>query len=84
MTTATIERVPECTQEQGQQWQASYGEGYRVGRGDVRWNATPRIPLIEIPPEDPYETGSRYVTRYGHLAWAIGYTRAYRYETRRN
>ena len=84
MTTATAERVAECTPEQGQQWQHDYSEGYRIGRGDVFWNMAPRIPLIDIPPEIPGETGSRYVTRYVHLAWQIGYTRAYRYETRGN
>jgi urease accessory protein UreE len=84
MTTATITRVPECTPEQAAQWSAQFSEGARVARGDVLWNAGPRIPLIEIPPEDPYETGSRYVTRWVHLAWQIGYTHAYRYETRGN
>jgi hypothetical protein len=84
MTTATATRVPECTPEQGAQWQHDYAEGYRVGRGDARWNASPRIPLIEIPPEVPYESGATYVTRWVHLAWQIGYTRAYRYETRGN
>jgi hypothetical protein len=73
----------ECTAEQGQQWQEQYGEGYRVGRGDARWNASPRIPLIEIPPEDPYETGSVYVARHAGIAWQIAYTRAYRYELAR-
>jgi hypothetical protein len=79
MTTVTAEPGP-CTQEQAAQWSDQFGEGYRVGRGDARWNAAPRIPLIEVPAEIPGETGSRYVTRYVHLAFAIGYTRAYRYQ----
>jgi hypothetical protein len=74
---------PLCTPEQATQWQDNYQEGYRTGRGDVRWNAEPRIPLIDIPAEDPYETGSRYVARNVGIAWEIGYTRAYTYETAR-
>ena len=91
MTITALEReaieicaqYPECTPEQGQRWQEQFSEGYQVGRGDARWNASPRIPLIEIPAENPYETGSRYVTRNLPIAWEIGYTRAYRYETGR-
>ena len=83
MTTATAARPRECTPEEGQRWQHDYTEGYRVGRGDVRWNQAPRIPLIEIPPEDPFESGAVYVARHVGIAWQIGYTRAYRYETAR-
>lgn len=83
LTVEQISATPECTPEQAKQWQEQYSEGYRVGRGDARWNAAPRIPLIDIPPEDPRETGSRYVTRNLHLAWQIGYTGAYTYETGR-
>ena len=83
MTTATETRQRECTPEEGQAWQENYTEGYRVGRGDARWNAEPRIPLIEIPEERPFETGAQHVARYWRLAWQIGYTRAYRYETGR-
>lgn len=73
----------ECTAEQAEQWHEEHGEGYRTGRGDARWNASPRIPLIEIPPELPYETGAEYVARHAGQAWQIGYTRAYRFETTR-
>jgi hypothetical protein len=73
----------ECTAAQGALWQERYGEGYRVGRGDVRWGAAPRIDLVEIPAEDPYETGAEYVARHVGQAWAIGYARAWAYETAR-
>lgn len=82
-TAEEIRATPECDAEQAAQWQERFTEGYRVGRGDARWNASPRIPLIEIPPEDPHETGARYVTRCLPIAWEIGYTRAYTYETTR-
>jgi hypothetical protein len=29
----------ECTPAEGEQWRAGYREGYRVARGDIRWNA---------------------------------------------
>ena len=83
MTTATAERAPECTPEQAAEWQEQYTEGYRTGRGDVRWGASPRIRLAEMPPEDPWETGAQFVARHYRRAFAIGYTRAYRYETGR-
>ena len=80
IATVTVTRVPECTAEQGQQWSDQFGEGYRVGRGDARWNSGPRIPLIDVPADIPGESGAQYVTRWAHLAWQIGYTRAYRYQ----
>ena len=75
--------APTCTPGQGQRWQARYSDGYQAGRGDARRGAGPRIPLIDVPEEDPYETGARYVTVFLPIAWEIGYTRAYTYETRR-
>lgn len=81
--TATETRPRECTPEEAARWTEQFTEGYRVGRGDARWNASPRIRLIEIPPEDPHETGSVYVARHVARAWQIGYTRAYTYETSR-
>jgi hypothetical protein len=81
MATAVVQR--ECSAEEGQRWQSRFGEGYRAGRDDVRWNAGPRIPLIEVPEEHPGECGAQYVARYVDLAWEIGYTRAYVYEMAR-
>ncbi len=74
----------ECTPEQAQRWGEQYREGYRVGRGDVRWNTSPRVPLVEIPAEDPCETGAEYAARHLGLAWSAGYTRAYRFESARS
>ena len=74
-------RQADCTPEQGEQWQARYGDGYAAGRGDARWGRQPRIALIEIPAEIPGETGSQYVARHVEQAWEIGYSRAWRYET---
>lgn len=82
MATATVTAPRMCTPEEGQRWQHDYSEGYRVGRGDARWNAAPRIGLIEIPAELPGEYGAQYVARCVGIAWQIGYTRAYRFETR--
>jgi hypothetical protein len=83
MTTATETRQRECTAEEGAEWQRRFSEGYRLGRDDVRWNAAPRMPLVTLPPDDPYETGSQYVARHVSRAFEIGYTRAYAYETGR-
>ncbi len=73
----------ECTPEQNERWRTQYSEGYRVGRGDVQWNAEPRIPLVSIPAEMPGETGAEYVAKHAGLAWQIGYARAYRFESGR-
>jgi hypothetical protein len=75
--------VTECTPEQAGAWREQFSEGYRVGRGDARWNASPRIPLIDIPPERAGESGAAYVARHYGQAFAIGYTRAYYFETTR-
>lgn len=79
----TADDVPECTSPQAREWTERYSEGYRTGRGDARWGASPRVPLVDVPAEHPSETGARYVTRNLPIAWEIGYTRAYTYETGR-
>ena len=73
----------ECTSEESQRWRRDYTDGYQAGRGDARWNAAARIPLIVIPPEVPSESGAAYVARHLGIAWQIGYTRAYRFGTAR-
>lgn len=77
-------RPAECTPEQAAQWQERYTAGYSYGRMDAR-AGKPRtdVLLAEIPPEDPYETGSVYCARNLDLAFRIAYTRAYRYECAR-
>ena len=69
----------ECTAEEGQRWQHDHSDGYAAGRGDGRWDRAPRIPLIDIPPDIPGETGSAYVARHVGNAWAIGYATGYQY-----
>lgn len=81
--TDTMELQRECTADESQRWQSQYSEGYRVARGDIRWNAAPRIALVTIPPEVPFETGAQYVARHVADAWAIGYAAAWRYELSR-
>lgn len=71
----------ECTAEEGQRWQDQYGDGYQSGRGDARSNTIRHELLLDVPPEVPGETGSRYVARYVGLAWRIGYSDAVRFET---
>ena len=73
----------ECTPAQAAEWQSQYGDGYRTARGDITWNAGPRVALVDIPAEDPYETGAEYVARHVRQAWAIGYAAAWRYERSR-
>ena len=77
METITRTSRVECTAAQGEQWQAQYGEGYAVGRRCAQWGDSREGALIDIPPEMPGETGSRYVARHIALAWRIGYTRGY-------
>ena len=67
----------ECTPEQGEQWQAQYGDGYAAGRGDGRRGGDRDGALIDIPAEAPGETGAEYVARHLGSAWRIGYTRGY-------
>ena len=81
MTAAEVQR--ECTPAEGEQWSAQYSEGYRVARGDIRWNAGPRVELVPIPAELPFETGAQYVARHVGQAWQIGYARAWAWEMRR-
>ena len=69
----------ECTPEEAKRWTHDYSDGYAAGRGDGRWNRAPRIPLIDVPPDIPGETGSAYVARHVGIAWQIGYSAAYRY-----
>lgn len=78
MTPPEVQR--ECTPDEGALWSAQYSEGYRVGRGDIAWNAGPRVELVAIPAELPYETGAQYVARHVGQAWAIGYARAWAWE----
>ena len=73
----------ECTPEEGQLWQERYGDGYAAARGDILWNAGPRIDLIEIPAELPGECGAQYAARHVGQAWEIGYTAAWRFELKR-
>jgi len=73
----------ECTPEEARQWSGQYQDGYMAARGDILWHAGPRIELIEIPPEDPYVTGSEYVAMHVGMAWAIGYTAAWQSELSR-
>lgn len=73
----------ECTAGEARTWTDDYGEGYRVGRGDARFNASPRVPVVNVPDSLPHETGAQYVARYASQAWAFGYSRGYRYETAR-
>lgn len=70
----------ECTPEQGQLWQAQYGDGYSAGRGDGKGCGSRDGALIDIPAELPGENGAEYVARHAELAWRIGYTRAWDYE----
>lgn len=79
ITADTVQRQRECTPDEAARWQANYSEGYRVARGDILWNQQPRIGLVAIPPEIPFETGAQYVARHVDDAWAIGYTAAWRY-----
>lgn len=73
----------ECTPAESVLWQDKYSDGYRTARGDITWNQPPRVELIEIPPERPFETGAEYVARHVRLAWMIGYAAAWRWEMRR-
>lgn len=74
---------PECTAAQGATWQARHSDGYQAGRGDTRRGHGNRIALIDVPPELPGENGAQYVARHVGIAWEIGYTEAWRYETSR-
>lgn len=62
---------------QQQQWADDYADGYRVGRGDARFAASPRMHLVEVPYWSPDITGAEYVEQHAGNAWAIGYTRGY-------
>src|SRR5262249_39048894 len=80
-TAAVLEPVQrECTEEEGNRWQAEHKRGYEQGRSDSRWSQVrPDLVLAEIPPELPYETGAQYVARYVDLAYRVGYTGAVRW-----
>ena len=80
MEVQAVEYQRECTLEEGQRWQAQYSEGYRVARGDIRWNQPPRVALVAVPEELPFECGAQYVARHVGQAWVIGYTRAWEWE----
>ena len=70
----------ECTPEQAVQWQDKFSDGYRTARGDITWGQEPRVELVPIPAEQPYETGAEYVARHVAQAWMIGYASAWRWE----
>jgi hypothetical protein len=74
--------LPECTAEQGAEWQARYSDGYRTGRGEAP-SGNSRIPLIYVPPELPFENGAQYVARWVSFAWEIGYTQGWIFERRK-
>ena len=78
--TAPPEVQRECTPEEGERWSSQYGEGYRVARGDIQWNQPPRVDLVVIPAELPFECGAQYVARHVGQAWLIGYARAWAWE----
>ncbi len=78
MTRPEVQR--ECTPEEGKRWQEQRSEGYRVALGDIKWNAEPRIPLVDEPREVPGETGAQYVARHVSQAWELGYSAAWRWE----
>jgi len=82
MTAASVVQR-ECTAGEAAEWQSQFGEGYRVARGDILWNQAPRVALVAIPEEQPYECGAQYVARHVAQAWLIGYARAWRWEMRR-
>ena len=69
----------QCTPEEARQWTRDHSDGYAAGRGDGRWGRAPRVPLIDVPPDIPGETGAAYVARHLSNAWQIGYSGAYRY-----
>lgn len=70
----------ECTPEQSVLWQDKFSDGYRTARGDIQWNAGPRVDLVPIPAEVAGETGAEYVARHVSQAWMIGYASAWRWE----
>jgi hypothetical protein len=83
MAIAVAERQAECTPEQGDLWSERYQDGYQAGRGDARFGRDPRMEVVTVPAEVPFENGAQYVARHVEQAWAIGYASAWRYETSR-